>query len=256
MKLVLPLLCAAAALVLATAAEAQPGAPAPVEAAPQPDPETDALPEGAPLADTPAPAPPAPEAPPAIPTVKVRAPDMATGVKRRYRITSRAEVSRGGQTQARTNEQLVELEVVDARAGKPVLRYVIVEGSVADDPIGAALLTASKGVATDFEADPSGKPVRLTEWEKVRATILERLLLDPSAPLEGAKRTRAVLTAMDSVAAVAFAVPEMGMMADMQAWPEIAVGQVAEAARTTRFGEHEARLVSRREATPPAGRSG
>ena len=34
------------------------------------------------------------------------------------------------------------------------------------------------------------------------------------------------------------------------AWPP--VGQVDEAARTTRFGEHEARLVSKRTATPPA----
>ena len=250
MKMVLPLI-AVAAFALATGVQAQ---PEPGAAAPPADIESllRATDEPAAPAEAASPEPPAAEAPPPVPTLKIPPPDMTVGVKRRYRIANTAEVARGGQTQRRSNEQVVEIEVVQA-SPKRIVRYVIVDGSAKDDPTGDALLNASKGVATDYEAEASGKPVRLTEWDKVRATILERLLLDPTAPLDGAKRTRTVLTAMDGTAAVAFAVPEMAMMADMQGWPELPFATAQEEARTARFGEHEARLVSRREAlAPPA----
>lgn len=265
MKLALPLLAAAASLALASGADAQrarrpakpPATLAQAPAPPAPAPDIDSL-----LAEqAPAEAQPAPEAAPAEPilaepapaptTVKLPPPDFTPGTKRRYRIVSTEETKRPEGVRSRSNEQLVEIEVLEPQGAARRLRYTIVEGAVKNDPLGDALLAASKGVATDYEADAAGKPLKLTAWDKVRATILERLLLDPSAPLEGAKRARTALTSMDGVSAVRFAVPEVAMMADMQAWPELPIGRTDDAPRDSGAGNLEARLLSYREARGP-----
>ena len=278
MKFALPLLAAAASLALASSADAQrtkrPARP-PAKAAPAKPPEPvalapdiDSLLEDSAQADTP----PASEVPPAEPaaaepavtepaavepaptpvTVKLPPPEFTPGVKRRYRIVSIEETKRPDGTRSRSNEQLVEIEVLEPEGAGRRLRYVIVQGAVKNDPLGDAMLAASKGVATDYEADASGKPLKLVAWEQVRATILERLLLDPSAPLEGAKRARTALTSMDGVSAVRFAVPEVAMMADMQAWPELPIGRTDDPPRVSGAGNLEARLTSYREAKGPA----
>jgi hypothetical protein len=224
-------------------------APPADQAAPPPDPSPG---EGA-ARDSTAQADAAPAEPPAAPTtVKLPAPVMKAGEKRRFRIVGIDETKGPAGAQTRENDQTIEIEVVRGKGDTRLLRYVIVDSAVKNDPLGKAMLIASTGVATDLETDAAGKPLKLTGWDKVRATILERLLVDPEAPLEGAKRTRTALNSMDGVMAIPFAVPEVLMMSDMQAWPEMEPGRTEDAVATQGTGDREARLISHREAALPA----
>jgi hypothetical protein len=263
----LPLLAVAVAFAMATTTAAQtvPTAPDSKAVATDPTPiepsvrELDpavGLPapgaggEAAPIADT-APAPSDTAAPPARPILPPP-PVMKPGTKLRYRIVSTAETRRSAETKAGRNEQTIELEAIEAPGKTPVLRYVIVDGEVKDDPLAGAMLAASRGVATDLEADATGRPLKLTAWDKVRATILERLLLDPTAPLDGAKRARSMLTSMDGVSAIPFAVPEVLMMADMQGWKDVPPGRTDDPVKTSGVGDTQGRFTGYREVAPEA----
>jgi hypothetical protein len=242
----------------AAGAPADPAAAADAPPADEAAPATDVAPgegapaDAAPSADAAGAEPPLAEPPAAPTTVKLPAPVMKAGEKRRFRIVGIDETRGPGGAQTRENDQTIEIEVVRGKGDTRLLRYVIVDSAVKNDPLGKAMLIASAGVVTDLETDAAGKPLKLTEWDKVRATILERLLVDPEAPLEGAKRTRTALNSMDGVMAIPFAVPEVLMMADMQGWPEMEPGRTEDAVATQGAGDREARLISHREAALPA----
>lgn len=177
--------------------------------------------------------------------IALPSPTMTAGASLHFSLVSTEERHGGGHDSVRTNRQAIELQVRPKTGKRRVLRYIIRSGEIDNDPLAMSMLTASRDLATDYEADPTGRPLRLMDWEGVRGAMLKRLITDPAAPVAGVQHIQQLLGGMDAVNAIPFAIPETLMMADMQGWPPLATGRHDDAAGLVAAGQ--ARLVSFRQ---------
>lgn len=179
--------------------------------------------------------------------VRVPRPSMSPGASLKFAVVSTDERHGDAREGTRTNHQTIELQFLPKKGKVRVVRYLIRSGEIENDPLAQAMLNASRDLATDFEAGPEGAPLRLADWPGVRAAMLKKLIVDPSAPVESAGRVKQLLESMDPVSAIPFAIPETLMMSDMQGWSPLTPGRHDEPAAVVGTGAGQGRLMAFRE---------